>query len=343
MLSRTISLGLALLLAATTASAAPKPAPKKPAPKAPAKRVIQGTKQLSGDQAVPGQAYTLGKASPVNFTLVSAEYSTDRICIGDECFVPNADEKFLLLHFIFHNPQKDDLVARYDTVTFTAVDARNNNRECGNPYGQEENRQVLSMLLKPAQKVAGYTFITVPAQGEVPKLIVRSSDDLVLRYDLRGKVKALAGPSRDPKDKTGVSALPSVPASIGVVYPLGEFDVKIESIAFSSQPIKDVEIDEGARFLIATATVRNGAKQPSLLRYDTFDLKSTDTDGADLDWAPSLLRATSDVEYDGQLEPGKEARVRLYAIVPEGITPKDLTLRISDEGRAYVYDLSGLK
>lgn len=343
MLAKSTALILSAVLAVATACAAPKPAPKKPAPKAPAKRVVQGTKQLSGDQAVPGQVYTLGKASPVNFTLVSAEYTTDRICIGEDCFVPKADEKFLVLHFVFHNPQKDDLVARYDTVTFTAVDAKNDNRECHNPYGQEQSRQVLDMLLKPAQKVAGYTFISVPAQGVVPKLVVRSSDDLVLRYDLKGKVRPVGGPARDPKDTSGASALKTVPASIGVTYQMGDFDVNLESIGYATKPIKDVELDEGARILVATATVRNGARQPALLRYDSLDARSTDSDGADIEWAGSLLRGTSDAEFDGELAPGKEVRVRLYAIIPEGVAPRDLTLSSGDEARAYVYDLSGLK
>ena len=47
----------------------------------------------------------------------------------------------------------------------------------------------------------------VPAAGVVPKLIVeREQGAPVIRYDLRGKVKALPQPFADPSDTTGATA-----------------------------------------------------------------------------------------------------------------------------------------
>ncbi|SMB78247.1 hypothetical protein [Deinococcus hopiensis] len=73
--------------------------------------VVQGTKQLDGQNARLGQTFTLGKQSPLNFTLNSAEYSTDRVVIGSEIYYAKADEKLLVLRDTVQNPQKS--AARY--------------------------------------------------------------------------------------------------------------------------------------------------------------------------------------------------------------------------------------
>jgi len=57
-------------------------------PKAKAKpkaipHIVQGTTQLSGENAQLGTMYTLGKTEPFNITLKSAEYSVEPILIGD--------------------------------------------------------------------------------------------------------------------------------------------------------------------------------------------------------------------------------------------------------------------
>ncbi|BDP44033.1 hypothetical protein DAETH_40020 (plasmid) [Deinococcus aetherius] len=74
-----------------------------------AQPVVQGTTQLDGQQAKPGQTFTLGKASPVNFTLQSAAYTTTRVLLGSTVLVPKVDEKLLVLRFTAHNPKKQDL------------------------------------------------------------------------------------------------------------------------------------------------------------------------------------------------------------------------------------------
>jgi hypothetical protein len=58
-----------------------------------------GTQQLAGGVGVIGQAVTLGKQSPLNFTLRSLEYQFGRVAIGTTVWEANAKQKLLLVRF----------------------------------------------------------------------------------------------------------------------------------------------------------------------------------------------------------------------------------------------------
>lgn len=344
-----ISFAIAATIAVTAAVAAPKP--KKPAPKPakvtkpvkPAPRTLQGTKQFSGDQAVLGQEYTLGKASPMNFKLNSVEYSTDRVRIGNEAYQPAASEKVLILRYTLHNPRSEEQIARYDTFHFTAVDDTNTNHEAPQAVGAESTQLDLDISLKPGQKVDGYTYIPVPAKGTVPKLIVKSSDDLVLRYDLKGKVKPLAGPAVDPAVKDGATALSEVPAQIGKTYQMGVFDITIDAMAYSTTALKDQELGEGERNFLVSATVKNGHPADQLLRYDTVQMKYEDQDGAEISYSQDLLAASRDVSFDTNLALGKSAKVRFPVKVAKDQQVAKVTMSQGDSPRTYVFDTRSVK
>ncbi len=236
-------LGLATLAAVMGGVAAGAAKKKPPAPQ---KRVVQGTSQLKGDQGELGLTYTLGKESPINFTLKSCEYLAERKRIGADYYVPTAEEKLLVVHFTLQNPQPSERGVGWSVCSFTAVDATDTNREYPQNIGVESTQEALSLDLKPAQKLDAYTIITVPARGEVPKLIVKAQDQLVIRYDLRKKVKGLAAPFGDPADKSGATALADVPAVVGTYCPVGMWDARLDSTSYTTGAIKE-EAPEGAR------------------------------------------------------------------------------------------------
>ncbi|HEY3414497.1 MAG TPA: hypothetical protein VGM51_15775 [Armatimonadota bacterium] len=324
----------------TCAYAAPKP--RKPAAK-PTKRVVLGTKQLSGDKAELGQMYTLGKSWPMNITLNSVEYSTDRLRFGDEVKVPAGNEKFLVLHYTLHNPQREERRVRYDTFAFTAVDSTDTNMEGRGMVGAESTQQNLDMQLKPGQKVNAYTYIPVPAKATAPKLIIKSGDNLVLRYDLRGKVKPLKGPAVDPADKDGTTALSEVPAQMGKTYQVGVYDVTLDSAAYSSTVLPNQDLDNGARNFVVNATVKNADPQEHHLRYDGITLKYTDQDGADIGNSQRLLAASRDVDLEANIAFGKELKVRFPVKVAKDQVVAKMVISEGYTPRLFVFDMSAVK
>jgi hypothetical protein len=306
-------------------------------------RVVQGTSQLKGDKGEFGLTYTLGKEDPVNFTLKSCEYLAERKRIGADYYVPTAEEKLLVLHFTLQNPQPAERGVGWSVCSFTAVDATNTNREYPENIGVDSNQEALSLDLKPAQKIDAYTIIAVPAQGEVPKLIVKSQDQLVIRYDLRKKVKGLAVPFAEPADKTGATALADVPAVAGTYYPVGMWDARLDSTSYTTQAIKEEAPEEGARYLVLNMALRNPTKGAQSLGWSVLVPKVRTTDGENLDWNEELLYASRDETVSMEVEPGQEAKVRYYFLIPSGSTVKQLSVQESDEGRRFTWDMTGAK
>jgi hypothetical protein len=257
--------------------------------------------------------------------------------------VPTAQEKLLVVHFNLHNPQPTERGVAWNTCSFTAVDATNSNREYPQDIGVESNQERLNLSLKPAQKIDAYTVIAVPAQGEVPKLIVKSLDELVIRYDLRGKVKGVAAPFADPADKSGASVLADVPAVVGTYYPVGTWDVRLDSAMYTTNAIKEEAPENGARYLVLSVMVKNPTKSATSLGWNTFRPKVRATDGENLAWNQEMLYANRDETLGTNVEPGQEVKARYYFIVPSGSTAKQFSIQLDDEARRFTWDVSGVK
>lgn len=332
-------LALSIVLCASMAAVAAKAKPSKKAAAKTTNHATTGTTQMKGEYADIGSTYTLGKESPWNVTLKSAEYTLNPVVIGENIYYPKAEEKLLVLHFSLHNPQKQEAFARFDTLNITAVDAKNENHEFINDAGVESTKSDFSMTMKPAQKVDFYTAVIVPAAGEVPKLIVKSEDNLVLRYDLKGKLKGLPAPFADPKDTTGATALAKVSAKTGTFYPLGEFSFKLDGITFSEKSIKDLDLDEGNQYIILNASVRNDAPTKQFFRFDTLLPVLTDADDAEATWTQRMLAANRDADFSMDMDPAKEVNVRFVFQAPKDMALKTFAIS-EEEGRVYQFDVS---
>lgn len=335
-----ISFALAAMIAVSGALAVPRP--KKPVKK-PVPRAVKGTKQFSGDKAVPGQEYTLGKSSPMNFKLNSVEYSTDRFRVGDDAYMPTGAEKLLILRYTLHNPDSRERHVRFDTFHFTAVDDTNTNQEGRQKVGVESTKLDLGISLKPGQKVDAYTCIAVPAKGTVPKLIVKSTDNLVLRYDLNRKIKPLTGPALDPAAKDGATALAEVPAEIGKTYQVGLFDITVDGMAYSTTSLKDRELKDGERNFIVSATVKNGHPGEQDFRFDTIHMQYADQDGAGISHYQELLAASRDVSFQTNLAFEKSVKVRFHVKVAKDQQVAKVTMSQGYSPRTFVFDASAAK
>ncbi|MCE5198148.1 MAG: DUF4352 domain-containing protein [Armatimonadota bacterium] len=323
-----------------------KTATKKPAAKPKATSTahyVQGTTQLKGEYADFGTTYTLGKESPLNITIKSAEYSVEPVKIGEMLYVPTAEEKLLVLHMVYHNPQPSEQYVRWDTLGFTVVDPQSQNHDGLKDLGMEKDKLGCSMSMKPAQKIEVYGVMMVPAAAEMPKLIIKSSDELVLRYNLKGKVKGLQAPFADPADKTGATALATINAQMGTYYPFGEFSVKIDSAEYSDKTqMADIELEEGQRFLVVQMGVKNVSAGNQFLRWDSITSKVTDTDDTDVSDCRDMLQKSKDKSFSADVKPGQELTVRCIYIIPDDTDLKSLSEQLG-EGRTFIFDLSGVK
>jgi hypothetical protein len=297
-----------------------------------------GTAQLAGDNGELGKVYSIRKEGPLYFCLTEAEFTTEQVRIGDTLHSPNADQKLLVLHFTLQNPEKSDQYVRFDSLKFTAVDATNVNREATADWADEENQGKVALALKPAQKIAVYTVIAVPAKGPMPKLMVLPEPEdngPVLRYDLRDKGTPLQPPVADPADETGVTALERVPVAVGSLCHLGNFDVTVEKLEYTTDAMEGNAPEEEGRFLVATVLLTNRAPSEQYVRYDAITPVLASTDGEELTYH-NMLTATGDRSFAQNLAAGQEVRVRLYFTVPKGVTPKSLAIK---EGESRTYDM----
>lgn len=331
------------------------PAKKAPARKAaqPAKkapkliREVLGTTQLQGYEGRPGETFTLGKNMPFNFTLRSAEYSVSRVNFGGNTYFPKGDEKMLVLRFTVQNPTSRVFNYSYSYIKFTAVDSTGVSREHVGDVAREVTNQSGTFPLNPGQKIDVYTTIKVAAFGAVPKLIVRPAYETeapIVRYDLRNVAKRLPAPFSESKDPA--TALKTVPAKSGVFYPVTDlFDMKLDSVEYSEEPIANRELKKDYRYFFAKFTIKNRAPRPARYGYSYFRADLRDADGEKTEYNTSILKASRDEESSGELAPGEEARIRFYFAIPKSVDAKTVLVQYGydRESRTYAFAVPAAK
>lgn len=314
---------------------------KKPVKKPPV-RIIKGTTQLKGeDKALIGETYTLGKVNPINITVKSLEYTVKPVRLGNSVITVYKEEKLLVMHYTLHNPNKADFGIGWSTLNFIAVDSSNTNWRYNTAVAMEDTGANCNMTLKPGQKTNLYILFKVPAKGEIPKIVIEK-DRLVLRYDIKGKVKSLPSPIADPSDPSGATALTEVPAKMNEYLPLLDFTINLENVAFTSNAIKDRLPKKGYRYLVATIKAKNDTPFKIGYAWSTIKPELLDIDDMPISWNSSPLRANSDEGISMNIEPGKEIGVRFYFEVPEKVSVKSINFRQGADGRRIVYDISSV-
>jgi Copper amine oxidase N-terminal domain len=308
---------------------------------------VQGTAQLAGGAGELGKTYSLGKTdNALNFTLKSAEYSLAPVTVGSDVYATKATEKLLVLHYTVQNPQKREMNVYYGSFLITAVDDKDVNHRFDNYIAREGTSTKYDVSLKPAQKIDLYLAFAVPASGMVPKLIVERGDSSpVVRFDLRGKVKALPSSLADPADKSGASVLAEIPARPGQFYPMQKLGVRLESAAFSKDRLGDKPPADGKRYLVATFAIRNllPSGAPAVeFDYSNFKIKLQDADGERQEFGEYILKLARDEKARGTLNSGEEYKFRVYFTLPGDLAGKTISIAERDS-HAYAFDVSQAK
>ncbi len=313
-----------------------------------------GTQQLSGGVGAFGKAATLGKQSPLNFTLRSLEYMVGRVAIGQNVWVSNAKQKLLLMRFTAQNPQSGkDVQLNNASFVFTVVDSNNVSvtpEWTGSEIAiaRDNDFTPVDTALKPGQRLDVYTVFAVPNDVSVPKLVVERWNERpagVLRYDLTGKIKPLAAPFA--ADSTGIKSLEQINAQIGTYYPVGKADMRLESAQISKLEVGDVVPSEGKRFVRLNFAFRNpmpwGAPNAfvGMCGGEGFILEFTDSDNerqVTSSCGTSFLKVSRNENGDGDLAPGQEVKLRYFFEVPNGVAAAKLTV-YTEQSIRYVYDI----
>jgi len=301
-----------------------------------------GASELPGEDGKLGTIYTLRKHEPVFFCLQSVEYSLTPVALDSGLYMPNPDEKLLVLHFTVQNPnQKEDLLARNRMLRIIAVDSTDTNITCDG-WGNPDTHASIDIRLKPAQKISCYAAISVPAKGFVPKLIVQpdwDNDGGVLRYDLHGKVKPLVAPYADPADATGATALATVPAELNKPYPFASLEVTLQKMEYTTTIRSDDKLKDGERALMLTWHVKNLHPDKERIRDMAFSRTLLSVDGEELACNSDVLFASSLRVVDQTMPTGGELTLRCYFKVPKDFTPKAVKIKQNwyRGARTYVY------
>jgi hypothetical protein len=305
-----------------------------------------GTTQLAGTSGQLNTAYTIGKASPINFNLVSARYSLDPINIEgttNEVYSAESSEKLLVLRFVVQNPAPRDVPVNFGTFNLTAVDEKDVNHRFESYFARVGESDEFAANLKPSQRIELIAVRRIPANVRIVKLLVENrleNGAPIVRYDLSGKVTPLPA----PYSTDGFSALPQVAAQIGQSYVLQNFSAKVEQIAFSNTPIEGRSADEGKRFLVATISVKNLTTRTSLdANWATILTGLEDADGGTRGNENYLVRPSNGEQFSAQVRPGAEVRFNAYYQVDNGLGLKTFTLREGQAGRVFTYDISNLR
>ena len=310
--------------------------------------VVLGTTQMAGDFGKLGVTYTIGKSYPINFTLKKAEYSIVPFCVGNNIWVPKADEKMLVLHYTIQNSMPREQSYSWSDIRFTGVDSKDMNHEFIQAVSREGDRQSLSISLKPGQKLEATTAIVVPAEGVLPKLIVeRTKGEPVIRYDLRGKATPLPAPAADTADTSGATALKVIPARTGAFSRLGVFDARLDEVTYVNGPLLRREPGDGKRWLTAIFTIKNTTNTTQRYLWSDFLPDLRDADGEKAEYTQAILKASRDEAAGDDLAPGEEARIRFFFALPQKVDGKILRLAEGKQidaraARVFAFDLTGV-
>lgn len=305
---------------------------------------VQGTNQLAGGDAKLGQTITLypGTDQAMNFTLGSADYTVGHWFDTDKNdYLPKVGEKLLILHATVQNPQKVEHFWRGDGFDITGVDSKNTEVKPEWNWFDEKTHSPVSMTFKPAQKLDVVFLIKLDTKVSLPKLIVKTSNDKVWRYDLRGQIKGLAAPYADPAVKDGSAALDSIAAKVGLYY-TSYFDLRLDKVEYATQPMLDKEAPAEGRLMLVYVTYKNPLPTPQMLQGWTIKPKVFDQDDLDVGESSNAFLVGRDQEIDSQIAPSKEISLRYVLPVTKGTEPKRVELAFND-GRTFSFDISTIK
>ncbi len=306
-----------------------------------------------GNPPVPngklGTVYNMRETNPLQLNVKKLDYTTAQVNIGENCYVPTADEKLMLAHFSIKNPTTANIPLRGDSLKFVAADAAGNNFEATSDWANTIDSKIIDTQLLQNQQLECIAVIKLNAKDRAVKLQVISPDNSpILEFPLLGDFSAvnpvtpLPAPIADPADKTGSTALTLVPGQLNATYPYKQYEVTVEKSEYATNAFNHAPLRAGKQFMIFTLLVKNKSTIEANLRFDTFKAILSSANGQEFTYGGDLYSETGNRRVDTTVKPGNEARVHLFFRVPKESTPMKLTLR-EDDSRTYSFSTAELR
>ena len=314
----------------------------------------KGTAPMPGGFGKFGQTYKISRdGMPINFTVLSAQYSTATYNVRSNLSeMVDANHKLLVIHYSIENPNTSDLYVASWSL-FQAVDSSDQTIPDSAESRRATDKNGLSMTIKPGQSIDDIvTYISVPSEAKIPKLILKyapvKSNYKVIRYMMGAApnlIKPLKPPFADPTDKSGSRALAQITSTVGATYSTGFCDLSVDSIELIPGHLGALVPPDGKQFLVAKVTATNKAWAGFYFNGKYKVTVKTDDDKLS-DF--SILKAGHDEAFQGlALESGETSAQRIVIPVSKDAKLNTLSIAIDmgNEGitRAFVYDLSMVK
>lgn len=327
-----------------------------------------GTKQMAGTDGQVGVTYSLKDKDFVprfNINLTNVTYSTKRFSFDDTTGAALTGEKYLVIRYTVHNPNKEDVeMPAYGMASklFQAVGSDNKTYEpqdwCWNTFldlpvllpGKKYPSGDLK--LKPGQKSETVVaLIPLPSDITVPKLVVKrgrvGTKEEVVRFDVRDKVKSDFGIFADPANP--FTPKEEVAAQAGTAYPLTNLEFTISDLKRESGPLRqDIVAEEGKEFLTGVIALKNISPQTRYMWVDSKPVITlVDEDGEKVSFDSSYLKMnrTEDITV-GNVEPLDSRKGVFYFEVPKNDKYKQILIHERNFpeyiSRRLVYDISSL-
>ena len=276
--------------------------------------------QMPGDNGKLGVPYRLGaKGEELVFILEKVEFAS-RALMKDTALWPKEGERLLILTYAVQNPGNTDRFFFNQSLAFTVVSPDDENYLCdgGTANGlngyHPDRRERLSMQIKPAQKVRALTVVQIHPKGPVNKLIVqRGKGTPVLRYDLRDKVKPMAGAyaaNNGMEIRDVGTGMLTVPIDFGV------WDMNVKSAEDVPTPIGGYAPDAGWKWVVLTVTFTNSAMYGAPLHSSMVTGRFFDADGGEQPQSWLILKASTPEPFSGSVEAGASVTVRMLYRAP---------------------------
>jgi len=322
--NRLFTISLALAMSLSVACAGQKPKPKTNTQKKPVvTKPTPGAAMLPGDNGKLGTLYVLGnKDEQIYFRLEKAEFAMQWVNTR-ETVCAKKGERLLILSYTLQNPRKTSAYESSDSLRFTVVSPKDENFEGSHYTYNTLDLSPFGMDMKPTQKVALVTAISIHDIGPVNKLMVARGDGKVLRYDLRGLVGKLTGPFAAAN---GVDALETGNAAYNQSFNLGMMEYTIVSCTKNQKAA--TEDEDAVNEYVIRLRVKNPGKNNDYIDSDLFNISLSDESGVPFtDYTGARLAGRSQgLSLD--CKPGQSVEVDAIVRFSDDLTPK--TLRFVD-------------
>jgi hypothetical protein len=316
-----------------------------------AQSVSTGLTQPSPDgTGLFGHTYALD--GNVDISVDNAGYTLKRVYYGyKHGDLAGKDEKLLVVRYKLKNGDSSDLYYDGQSVNFTVVSPDGHEFQNDEDAGNEKTGGAAGGTLKAGQTASLFKVIHVPAQGEMPTLLVTPGPPGLpsLRYNLAGAVKPLPPPFADPADTASVTAVSTVPATVGVPYPTGGFDISVLKVAFSTEKMMPTDTgarkaDSGRRFLVVTISAKCFSDDVDDLSTYAPEMFVVDTAGNVTKFNGAIISPTLPRAAETIVTHGETRFFRLIFQVDKTATLKSLGITDNpDKSKTYLYGLTGMK